>query len=637
MRIIDSLSLLPLVALSVSSSSIKLDSLDTFQDLDLITHTTSQDIDVYDKTEEPNERQLVEKEARLTGGSDPLTPSALTSVNINRPQHARSPKPKEEDACGLHPRSDHFNELAFSRVSSSVSSSVSSAISSSVSNNDASILTSSLSAARDEGFRDGQSRASESAQSAIDSAKASASSVVESVYSAVGSTPSTEETVPSVVDGSNRVSHGLVIDAGQLAGIVVGVFFASSILSVSMTLFFLSYRRRKTAITHNTHHFPVEEKKKMLWPTLGKLRGNLFYPSSAASGTAGRRDLSKILTPGLKLGRPSQSQQELPTANRIPLASPISPSSNSDQIFPVSPLSDQPPDSSGRDSSPSLGIGLYGNRTQTSSGSEPSDGSPIGFSSIRNLNQPQTPQAPIIRMGGQDTNSRLLSNMWAAQTFPSNERSTAFTEFHEGPDMRDATNRMERGTVTLTPMADRSVLSPPIIPLRFSSLNAHKGPPMLSSAGLHDNDGTFLLSTDEESADRDPELPQNQSGLRSPSSSRSSIISQDLTQFDPGGPGPQPTSRFSVSSAPLSLGYSASSSSPAPQDHQQQQQQHERPEISPLRPAPPSPSRLHSPVPRRLNAAANLASLEPPIHRNSQGETKIHAGSEDEEGGTGGG
>ncbi|KAI0194806.1 hypothetical protein EV127DRAFT_200561 [Xylaria flabelliformis] len=628
MIIIDVLLLLPLVAIPISGFTIKLDGLDTFRDLDLITHATTRNIDAYDKIEEANEKRLTEKEERLVGDSHPSTPSTSSS---NRLRHERSPKFKEEDACGLHPLSDHCNDLISSRVSSSVSSSVSSVVSSSVSNNDASILTSSLSAARDEGFRDGQSRVSESAQSAIDSAKASASSMVESVLSVVRSTPSAGETVPSVADGLNRTSHGLSINARQLAGIVVGVFFVSSILSVLTTLLFLWYRRRRTAIAQNRRRFPAEEKKKMLWPTLGKLRGNLFYPSSPASGTAGRRGLSKILTPRLKRGRRSQSQHIMPFANPIPFTSPLSPGLNSDQMFPVSPMSDQPPGSSGRDSSPSLGIGLYGNRTQTSSKSETSDVPPIGFLAIRNLTQPKTPN---IRIGGQETDPRLLSNVQASHVFPLNERSAVFTDYREGPDMRDATNRMERGMVTLTPIVRRSALSPPIIPLRFSSLNAQRGPPpMQSSAGLHDNDGTFLLSTDEESGDRDPEFSQNQSGLQSPSPSHSSIISQDLTQFDPGGPGPQPISRFSVSSAPLSLGYSASSSSPTPQDHQQ----HERSVISPLRPAPPSPSQLHSPVPRRLNAAVSLASLEPAINRNSQGEANRHTSSEGEEAGTSGG
>ncbi|KAI8947393.1 hypothetical protein F4801DRAFT_511902 [Xylaria longipes] len=616
MIIIGALSLLLLVALPVFGSGIKPESLDIFQGLDLITRATTRDIDVYDKTEEVSESQFVENEARLTRDSGSLTPSALAAVKPNRLRHERSSKSKEKDACGLHPRNDLCNDPIFSHVSSfssSLSSSVSSAISSSVSKNDASIV-SSLSAAvqtaREEGIRDGQSRASESAQNAINSAKASASSVVESIFSAVRSTP-------SVVGDSNRSSHGLSLDAGQLAGIVVGVFFVSSVLSVLTTLFFLWYRRRKTANTHS-RHLPVEEKQKMLWPTLGKLCGKFFTSSSTASRTDDRRDSSKIFTPRLKHGRPSQSHHGIPSANRIPFASPISPSSNSDRIFPVSPLSDQLPEGFGKDSSPSLGLGLYGNRIQISSGFEDSDVPPIGlFSPIRNPTQPESPQIPVIRMGGRETNPGRLSNAWATQTFPSNERSIAFTNSQEESGMGDAINRMEGGMTTFTPIVDKSTLSPPIIPLCFSSLNAQRGPPIQRSVDLHGNDETFLLSTDEESADRDPEFSQDHSGLRSPSPSHSSIISQDITQFDPSGPGPQPASRFSMSSALVSsLGYSASSPSPAPQYHQQQQEQ-EQPEISPLRPAPPSPSQLQSPVPRRLNVAASLASLDPSIDRDS--------------------
>ncbi|RYC60722.1 hypothetical protein CHU98_g5485 [Xylaria longipes] len=581
MIIIGALSLLLLVALPVFGSGIKPESLDIFQGLDLITRATTRDIDVYDKTEEVSESQFVENEARLTRDSGSLTPSALAAVKPNRLRHERSSKSKEKDACGLHPRNDLCNDPIFSHVSSfssSLSSSVSSAISSSVSKNDASIV-SSLSAAvqtaREEGIRDGQSRASESAQNAINSAKASASSVVESIFSAVRSTPST---TPSVVIVS---------------------------------------RRRKTANTHS-RHLPVEEKQKMLWPTLGKLCGKFFTSSSTASRTDDRRDSSKIFTPRLKHGRPSQSHHGIPSANRIPFASPISPSSNSDRIFPVSPLSDQLPEGFGKDSSPSLGLGLYGNRIQISSGFEDSDVPPIGlFSPIRNPTQPESPQIPVIRMGGRETNPGRLSNAWATQTFPSNERSIAFTNSQEESGMGDAINRMEGGMTTFTPIVDKSTLSPPIIPLCFSSLNAQRGPPIQRSVDLHGNDETFLLSTDEESADRDPEFSQDHSGLRSPSPSHSSIISQDITQFDPSGPGPQPASRFSMSSALVSsLGYSASSPSPAPQYHQQQQEQ-EQPEISPLRPAPPSPSQLQSPVPRRLNVAASLASLDPSIDRDS--------------------
>ncbi|KAI0448541.1 hypothetical protein F5B21DRAFT_521665 [Xylaria acuta] len=620
MIIIDALSLLLLVALPVTGSDIKFNRLDTFRNLDLITHATTRDIDVHGKTEEVNERQFVEKEARLARDSGPSTPSALTSVKPNRLQHERTAKSNEKDVCGLHARNHFCNDL-FSLFSSNISSSVSSAISSKVSRNDASIITSLAAAvqtASEEGFRDGQSKASESAQRAIDSAKSSASSVVDSIFSAVHCTSSAVGTIPSVVGNWNGASHGLIIDAGQLAGIVVGVFFVSSVLSVLATLFFLWYRRRKTGIAHNTRHFPVEEKNKILRRTLGKLRGNFFSSSSAASRTAGRHDLCKIFTPELKHGKPSQSQQGISSVNRIPFASPISPGLNSDRIFPVSPLSNQPPDSSGRDSSPSLGLGLYGSRTQISSGSEASGVPPIGFTLIRNPTQPETLQIPVIRMGGQETNpGRLLSNMWTTQTFQSNESPVDFTDLHEEPNIRDAANRMEEGMVTLTPIADRGALSPPIIPLRFSSLNAQKGPSIQRSVDSHGNGETFLLSTDEESADRDPEFSQDRSGLRSPSPSpsHSSIISQDLTQFDPGGLRPQPTSRFSMSSAPpSSLGYSASSSSPAPHYHQQQQ---EHPEINPLRPAPPSPSQLQSPVPRRPNAAANLASLEPPTHGDS--------------------
>ncbi|KAI0440971.1 hypothetical protein F4803DRAFT_552595 [Xylaria telfairii] len=609
---IDALSLLLLVALPIPSSGFKLNGLDTFRDFDLIAHATTQGI----TAEKVNERQSIKKEASLAQDSHPLVPSPLISVKPNHLQRERSGKSEEEVACGLHPRDHLCGNILFphaSELSSSVSSSVSSAVSNSVSSSDASVLTASLlvavQSASEEGFQNGQSKASESVQSAIDSAKASVSSIVESAFSAVRSTQSARETIPSIMGDSNRTSHSLIIDKSQLAGIVLGVFFASSVLSVLTTLFFLWYRKRKTATAHNIRHFPTEEKRKMIWPTLGKLRGNFFTSSSAANKPAGHRDLSKIFPPGLKHVSPSQSQHGMPSANRIPFTSPISPSSNSDQIFPVSPMSDQPPDSAGRDSSPSFRLGLYGNRTQMSSGSEASDVTPMGLSPTSNSIQNGSQQIPIMRIGGQETNrDRLASNMWTTQTFPPNERPITFTDIYERPDMRDAANRMEAGIAAIDPIMDRRSLSPPIIPLRFSSLNAQKGHPIRNSTSFNGNDGTFFLSTDEESADRDPEFSQDQSGLRSPS--HSSVISQDLTQFDPGGPALQPTSRFSMSPAPpSSLGYSASSSSPVPQQ--------ERPEINPLRPAPSSPPQLQSPVPRRLNAIASLASLEPAVHGDS--------------------
>ncbi|GAP83781.1 hypothetical protein SAMD00023353_0501860 [Rosellinia necatrix] len=571
------LSLLFLAVLPMSSSSVTLDSFDPFQELGTKTYTTIRNAAVLDK------RGPVDKDTSSTKYSSSPTASASRQADPDRIRDRRSPRPGIEDFFAAIPSrfssivsafSSSVSEVVSASVLTAVSSSVSdvvsasvlTAVSNSVSNSVLTSLTAefstSLQSARDEGFRDGQSQANESNQSATGATGASTSSTMESVSPTIGSTPSSVVATPSITrststtsqgasstvesssygtdsaspipGGLDPVPRGLNLSSGQLAGIIVAVFLISSILSVLATLFILRYRRQRGVITHETSYPPVGSKRKMLWPTpIGKFRGIT---------TTGNHNTA----PGFAPGAPSQIHQVAPSMARDPLATAINTGPTTNNIYPVSPLSSQLRAASGRDSLPSLDLGLYEIGAQMTSGSEHNDTPPV--------------QSPLTR---------------------------------------------NPPHITWMPKANISALSPPIVPLRFSSLNAHKDAPTQGLVGFHSDDQTFLLSTDDESAGRDARYSQDQSGLHL-SSSRSSVISQDLAQFEPGGSGQQLVSRFSMSTAPLSsLEYSISSLSPVPQYHHQQQQEG-YPEIAPLRPAPPSPSQLQSPIPRRPNLTTNM-------------------------------
>ncbi|KAJ2981180.1 hypothetical protein NUW58_g6754 [Xylaria curta] len=620
---IEPLFALLLVALPVFGSGITLDYFDTVQGLGLETRAGTRVIDVDNGAKRTDERRLLHKDTVLGKGLTPLTASTSTPVSPRDLPDIQSHRNKErdkEDICNK----DLLPRQRFSSFSADLSSSIFNSLSissvsvlASIKDDFSASLRNAQQNASEEGFQDGQSQASESAQSLCDALKASASSVVENSCSAAGNiittvetTVSVVETVLSTVEGAthtsesisstagdlNKASRDLNLDAGQFAGIIVGVFFLSSILSVLATLFLLRYRRQRMDDTRDARPQPVEAKRQTIWPTLGKLRGSRLPPGPWATG---RHGVPAEPTPGPKRWVPSQSQQGIPSTNRTPMASSVSPGSSN--IFPVSPLSDRPSTDLERDSGSSLGLGLHGSRTQITSGPEVSEIPPPVSSIGRNRIHDGSWQIPIVHVE-EVTAHPLRSNAWATETLQSDNGPAASTAPHE-----DYNTRIQRETPALAPGTSKNALIPPTIPLRFSSLNAYKGPPIQSSVGFH-GDETFLLSTDDESGDRDLEPSQEQSGHQSPS--HSSIISQDPTQFDPEGLTQQPTSRFSMSSAPLSsLEYSASSSSPVPPLHEQQQ---EHPEISPLRPAPPNPAQLQSPMPTRPSLTPDVASLEPP-------------------------
>ncbi|KAI0429763.1 hypothetical protein F5Y09DRAFT_248175 [Xylaria sp. FL1042] len=570
--------LLVLVTIAVSSSDAPVDNFDFLRDLSLDTHTTTRGIHIYNELKRTDRKQLHGKDAVLTKCLTPLTTSEPTLEVLTQAKHNRFRNVRDsifpEPACDLNPL---CNDVISSRVLAEVSSSMSAML----------------------------SNARESARHAIDAAKASASSVVESVLSTMGSNSSavvgasstarsTSSTVESiscaaegtslVADGLNRVSHSVNLNAGQFAGIVVGVFLVSSFLSILATLYIIRYRRRRAIVVQRTFDSPAETKRQIHWPTFDKLHGNTIhskYPAKAMS-----RHPSKFLA-----RMPPPNHQNPPTS-QSPFVSPISPSSTSHQIYSMSPLSDKQHDDPHQDRSPSLELGIFTDNTQEGSKSETRDVPPIRFRLARNTTQSGAQQTRVVRVGGQEmAPGHILSNGRTTKTYLPHDTTPGGAALREEPGMQDSADRMERRAVNFAPIANINTLSPPIIPLRFSSLNAYHSSQPQSSVSFHDDGGTFLLTTDDESVEHIPGPSQNQPELRS---SRSSIISRDLTQFNPSGPNQQPISRFSISSAPASLDYSASSSSPVQQ------------EISPLRPAPPSPSQLQAPVPRRPNTAANV-------------------------------
>ncbi|KAI0407074.1 hypothetical protein F4802DRAFT_66908 [Xylaria palmicola] len=358
---------------------------------------------------------------------------------------------------------------------------------------------------------------------------------------------------------------------------------------------------------HNRSHSPLEEKRRGFWPMSGGGRAAILPWKSAATPKAGSRHLTEKSRPRLNQEISYPRQQELISSKPTPFASPVSPGPSNYQVFPVSPLSDQLPDDSGEDGPRILGLRSHDDRARLAfrpeAGDAPLTNPSIEEDSIQNRAQ----LIPATHDGNRRAIAhRLLSNVMGAKTFLSTSRSTHSTASSERYNMQGSTHIVEGGTATLVATPNASNFSPPLIPRRFSSLNAYSGPLTQNPVvGFH-GDETFLLSTDEEKSDH----THDQSGLQS--TSHSSIISQDLTQFDPGGPPPEVISRFSMSSAPpSSLEYSAPSISPGPSHHRQQR---ENPEIHPLRsPPPPLPghSQLLSPVPRRPNLPADVRALEP--------------------------
>ncbi|KAJ3554651.1 hypothetical protein NPX13_g10559 [Xylaria arbuscula] len=278
----------------------------------------------------------------------------------------------------------HCNELVASRVSAQLITSVLAAISS----------------------------ATQSAQRAIDAANASASSAIESVLSAtrrtstalastsftVGSTSHVAESTSLVGDSVNSVSHGLNLNAAQLAGIVIGVFFLSSFSSILMTYLMLRHRRRRTSALDP----PGEAKRQWPWPLFHKPRGDNLTrrPTNTRFGRhqSGNKFLSKLRPEMPRLAQLKSTAIE----NQFP--SPLSPSSISDQIFPVSPLSDEQPDVAVRERSPSLQLAIFRNNSgRGRSRSEDIDSAPIKYTLSRHTTPSGTRQMQLVRVGDQGT------------------------------------------------------------------------------------------------------------------------------------------------------------------------------------------------------------------------------------------
>ncbi|KAI0542055.1 hypothetical protein GGR58DRAFT_497409 [Xylaria digitata] len=590
-------SLLLLGALPVPGFGVTLGDFDPLRDLGLKTHTADRDADAYGKTGNVDVERLIEKDADSAKYLPPLTTSPPTEVlTLVEPNRFRDKRDFHHSCKNDRPCSVCFD--SFKKCTDGVASSVSPTVSSTVESTPSTGLSSFPAPSSPSSTSSSPSSTSSSPSSTI----SSPSSTLETASSPVETTSYAAES-PSL-DNLNKLSRGLNLNAGQLAGIVIGVFLASSISSIFGTLFILQCRKQKATVTHTSIVSPTKPKRQTQGPSFGNLRSNILPLKSFTTATTGHHELPEGFPPWLKQQKSSPNHHVTTLTDRISIPSPVSPESTSDRIYLVSPLSDKSPDTSRRDRSSSWGFGLFRNNTQRS---ETSNVPPIKFSLARKITQDGPEQIQVVRVGGQETlPRRLFSNMRTPKTFLSNEGSTDSTATREERRTQDSADRMERGTMALAPIATMSALSPPAIPLRFSSLNTSIAPPMKSPADFHGDDGTFLLSTDDELVDRGPRSSQDQSGVES--SSFSSIILHDLTQFDPGGPAQQPASRFSMSSAPLSsLGYSVSSTSPAPQYDQQQL---EHPELSALRPAPPISPQLQAPVPRRPNSAANQFPLK---------------------------
>ncbi|KAI1311660.1 hypothetical protein F5Y03DRAFT_285460 [Xylaria venustula] len=567
-----------LIALLTTSYGATVGNLDSHPDLNLESHAPVGEANVYNEIKRADEKQLVEENAGLTRYLPSLSTSEFTHefstlIRNNRVRVEQKPD-LPEPSYDLH---SLYDDVVSSHTLAEVSLSVSPIISS----------------------------ARESTQNAINAAEDSASSVVESVLSTAGNNPSaivrtlsaagsTSSTVGSisyaaestilVAASSNQESHELSLNAGQLAGIVVGVFLASSFSSILAVLYILRYRRRRSMVIHSTNDPPAEHKKQLRWPTVGNLRRDAITSIHSANTIASHRQISNEILPRI----PPPTHQN-PPVGPVLFSSPVSPGSKSDQSFPVSPLSEQH-HSLGRDRSTSLQYGLFRNNMKEDPESEMKDAPPIKFTLARNTTQSGAQQIQVIRVNNQPPCSPS-SNTRATQTFLSHGREPGSIASREAAEVQGSAKSMEKRAVDMAPMPSINTLSPPIIPLRFSSLNAYIGTQHQDSSSFHGNDGTFLLTTDDESVGPIPGSSQDhpESG-----SSHSSMIFHDPTQFDPSGLSQQPTSRFSMSSVQVSLDCSASSTSPV------------QPELSPLRPAPLSPSQIQSPVPRRANTAAKV-------------------------------
>ncbi|KAI3317483.1 hypothetical protein HD806DRAFT_366864 [Xylariaceae sp. AK1471] len=597
----DSLSFMLLVALPVSSSGVTLDNFDPLprQDLNSETQVATGNLNVFN-TENRNERRPLGKDGLLTKPSYPM-PTAASTVEVSvLSRHIYVRDVQGLALPGLGGIGDKDPQDMCGMISFSVSKDISSSVSASVSGNDASVLSATLQAlsssssvavrsARDAGILEGRNQASGSVRSTIDAPTASASSTVGDSNNGLGG-------------GADGVTKGLNLNAGKLAGIVVAVFFASSISSILATIFILRYRRQRAGVTHTTLDSPIRSIRHTSQPIFGNLRGNNALSSKhAATATTGHRELPKEFTQKQGMILPTKNYPAISSADRLQFAFSVSPGSISNQIYPISPLSDQPSDNSGRDGSP---------------GFEISGVPPIKLSLAKNPVDGGAQRAHVVQLGARETTlHHVLLNARTGQTSPLNDKPGPRTAAGEEPDEQETTNRIEGGTAVLMPTAKTSAFSTPVVPLRFSSLNAYKSPPTQNFIGSHWDDEAFISAMDDGTTGHDRQFFQNPLENRFPVKPSYAY----LTDLQTGTADQQPVSRFSVSPTPLtSIENSASSSPPVPHYHIQQLEQ---PEISPLRPAPPSPSQLQSPIPRRPKLAAIVASMETATRRTPKDPT----------------
>ncbi|KAI8630952.1 hypothetical protein F5Y19DRAFT_474072 [Xylariaceae sp. FL1651] len=660
----------------ILSSSINLDSLGLapreYRNI-VKTQATTRSPDVHGKSHQRNERPLFEEDAVLIKTSHLLpapasTAQVLTLARLNelRSISDNAAAPPGDNSPDVPPGFSSLSSSISSSVSVAVSSSVSVAVSSSVSvavstsvsvavstsvsssvsNSALASASGAFSAARQLAIQSASDAANASAATAISSAnaradaassqaasisssassilamvtsannvasiQASASSAVEAAKSSASESAQSainaaRSSASAAVGDTSHTSQILDLNAGQLAGIIVAIILASSLLSALATSFILRYRRQRAAVALNTLESPVGSIRKVSRPTFRNFRNKLASTDCVAPMTAGHRKISQGFPTGSKQKIQSPTENPLATTstNRPSFASPDSPHSTSDQIYPVSPLSDVRPDSSGLAISPEFGLGFNTDQTQTFSQYVTSEVPPIKFSLARKHDGVGSQRLQVVRVGSPGAGTLSDGGLGKAQL--SSNISDAVIVPGIQLNARKTTNDFEGTPVVLTPSANLSASSPPIVPLRFSSLNAYKSPLTQNPVNLHPDDEVSFPYMSDMATGRGHPISYNHI------SSQPDVISQNLTRFQPGAQDQLPVSRFSVSPIPPSSSeHSALSSSPTPQNYLPLQEQ---PQISPLRPAPPNPSQLQSPVPMRPNIAANVASMDSSIPR----------------------
>ncbi|KAI0389742.1 hypothetical protein F5Y17DRAFT_108841 [Xylariaceae sp. FL0594] len=447
------------------------------------------------------------------------------------------------DHCDTHPGCSSFS----SSLAKSVSFSVAAAMSSTVASLNSTLLdlsssaSSTVKSASDAGFREGQKKASASAQSAIDAAR-------------IGASPT------SGVLKDESQDRGLNINAGQLAGIVAGIFISSCFLSVLATVLLLRYRRQKLPTTKSKYN----RRRKSAWlrprPALSHFWTDIYTSKHTVTEKAFHRQSPEQASPTLEhevaAQQPSEHRRAMPSVDVTRFSSLSSTDSPSEQPFPVSPLSDD----SGRD---------FLTDKETSPGFSQQD-APINAS--HHGNGSRHPPQQVRKAKAEIEAQQPSLGVWMGQ--------------NSGTDKYSGNSAQT--TAALPPKVTHSgPRFSPIVPVRFSSLTA--------------NNESRALS---------PMTGSTRHGERGGEEHLSSSVRQ-------------PTSRFSMSPTAThsSAGYSPCLSSSPPSSHNLFQHEPE-PLINPLRPAPPAVApQLRSPLPHRPNfsVAADVPSFGPNLSKTSWG------------------